>query len=283
MLSVSAGYFDTIGARMLRGRAFTDVDGTPGHEAAIVNQRFVTMHFPGEDPIGRRVRLADSTPQVQPPPPLDATIVGVGPTIRQRNFQDPDPDPVVYLPYRADPQRFGTLIVRAAGDPAQITSLVREEMRAIEPDLPLFNILTMDQLLAQQRWPFRVFGSMFAIFAVIALVLSAVGLYAVTAYSVTQRTAELGVRMALGAQPAQVMWLVLRRAFVQLGVGLPLGIAGAFGVGKLLQILLVQTSPRDPVTIGSIALLMMVVSMAACVWPARRATRLDPVSALRYE
>ena len=283
MLSVSAGYFDAIGARMLRGRAFTDVDGTPGHEAAIVNQRFVTMHFPGEDPIGRRVRLADSTPQVQPPPPLDATIVGVGPTIRQRNFQDPDPDPVVYLPYRADPQRFGTLIVRAAGDPAQITSLVREEMRAIEPDLPLFNILTMDQLLAQQRWPFRVFGSMFAIFAVIALVLSAVGLYAVTAYSVTQRTAELGVRMALGAQPAQVMWLVLRRAFVQLGVGLPLGIAGAFGVGRLLQILLVQTSPRDPVTIGSIALLMMVVSMAACVWPARRATRLDPVSALRYE
>ena len=140
-------------------------------------------------------------------------------------------------------------------------------MRAIEPDLPLFNILTMDQLLAQQRWPFRVFGSMFAIFAVIALVLSAVGLYAVTAYSVTQRTAELGVRMALGAQPAQVMWLVLRRAFVQLGVGLPLGIAGAFGVGRLLQILLVQTSPRDPVTIGSIALLMMVVSMAACVWP----------------
>jgi putative ABC transport system permease protein len=283
MLSVSAGYFDTLGARMLRGRTFTDVDGTPGHEAAIVNQRFVTMHFPGEDPIGHRVRLADSTPQVQPPAPLDATIVGVGPTIRQRNFQDPDPDPVVYLPYRADPQRFGTLIVRAAGDPAQITSLVREEMRAIEPDLPLFNILTMDQLLAQQRWPFRVFGSMFAIFAVIALVLSAVGLYAVTAYSVTQRTAELGVRMALGAQPAQVMWLVLRRAFVQLGVGLPLGIAGAFGVGRLLQVLLVQTSPRDPVTIGSIALLMIVVSIAACVWPARRATRLDPVSALRYE
>jgi putative ABC transport system permease protein len=283
MLGVSASYFDTLGVHVLRGRVFTDLDGTPGHEAAIVNQRFAAMHFPGEDPIGRRVRLADSSPQVQPPPPLDATIVGIVPTIRQRNFQDPEPDPVVYLPYRADPQRFGTLIVRAAGDPAQITSVVREEMRAIEPDLPLFNILTMDQLLAQQRWPFRVFGSMFAIFAVIALVLSAVGLYAVTAYSVTQRTAELGVRMALGAQPAQVMWLVLRRAVVQLGVGLPLGIAGAFGVGSLLKILLVQTSPHDPVTIGSIAALMAVVSIAACVWPARRATRLDPVSALRYE
>jgi putative ABC transport system permease protein len=169
------------------------------------------------------------------------------------------------------------------GDPGRITSLVREEMRAIEPDLPLFQIQTMDQLLAQQRWPFRVFGTMFAIFAVIALVLSAVGLYAVTAYSVTQRTAEIGVRMALGAQSSQVLWLVLRRALVQLAIGLPLGIAGAFGVGRLLQVVLVQTSSRDPLTIGAIALVMLTVSVAACVWPARRATRLDPVSALRYE
>jgi len=218
-----------------------------------------------------------------PPPPVDATIVGIVPTVRQRNFQDPDPDPVVYLPYRADPPLFATLVVRAAGDPTQITAVVREEMRVIEPDLPLFNILTMDQFLAQQRWTFRVFGSMFAIFAAIALVLSAVGLYAVTAYSVTQRTAELGVRMALGAQPAQVMWLVLRRALVQLAIGLPLGLAGAFGVGRLLQTLLVQTSAHDPATIGSIAVLMIAVSLVACMWPARRATQLDPVSALRYE
>jgi putative ABC transport system permease protein len=283
MVSVSAGYFDTLGVRVIRGRTFTDADGTPGHEAAIINQRFASMHFANEDAIGRRVRLADSSPQVQPPPPVDATIVGIVPTVRQRNFQEPDPDPVVYLPYRADPQRFAMLVVRAAGDPAQITSVVREEMRAIEPDLPLFNIQTMDQLLAQQRWSFRVFGSMFAIFAAIALVLSAVGLYAVTAYSVAQRTAELGVRMALGAQPAQVMWLVLRRALMQLAIGVPLGVAGAFGVGRLLKVLLVQTSSRDPWTIGAIALLMMVVALTACAWPARRATRLDPVSALRYE
>jgi predicted permease len=283
LVSISSGYFGTLGMRIVRGRAFTDDDGTPGHEAVIVNQRFVTMHFQGEDPLGRRVRLTDSSPQLQPPPPIDATIVGVVPTVRQRNFQEPDPDPVVYLPYRTDPQRFATLVVRGAGDPSRITSLVREEMRAIEPDLPLFQIQTMDQLLAQQRWPFRVFGTMFALFAGIALVLSAVGLYAVTAYSVTQRTAEIGVRMALGAQSRQVMWLVLRRALVQLGIGLPLGIAGAFGVGQLLRVLLVQTSSRDPLTIGSIALVMLIVSVAACVWPARRATRLDPVSALRYE
>ena len=270
MVSVGAGYFETLGVRLVRGRSFTEIDGTPGHDAAIINQRFATMHFANEDPIGRRIRLTDSSPQAVPPPPVDATIVGIVPTVRQRNFQDPDPDPVVYLPYRADPPLFATLVVRAAGDPTQITAVVREEMRVIEPDLPLFNILTMDQFLAQQRWTFRVFGSMFAIFAAIALVLSAVGLYAVTAYSVTQRTAEL-------------MWLVLRRALVQLAIGLPLGLAGAFGVGRLLQTLLVQTSAHDPATIGSIAVLMIAVSLVACMWPARRATQLDPVSALRYE
>jgi putative ABC transport system permease protein len=129
----------------------------------------------------------------------------------------------------------------------------------------------------------RVFGSMFTIFAVIALILSAVGLYAVTAYSVSQRTSEIGIRMALGAQPEQVLWLVLRRSLLQLAIGLPVGIAGALGVGRLLQSLLVQTSSRDPLTIAVIALVMVVVSVAACFWPARKATRLDPVTALRYE
>jgi putative ABC transport system permease protein len=285
MVSISPSYFTTLGVPVVRGRTLEDSDGTPGHENALVNQRFVSMHFSTEDPIGQRITLIDGVPSAQPSAPASATIVGVVPTVRQRSFQDPDPDPVVYLPYRADPQRNALLIVRTAGDPGGVTALVREQMRAIEPDLPLFQIRTMDQLLALQRWSYRVFGSMFAIFAVIALALSAVGLYAVTAYSVTQRTAEIGVRMALGAQPPQVLWLVLRRALVQLAIGLPIGIAGAFGVGRLLQTLLFQagTSGRDPVTIVSIAALMIVVSINACFWPARRAIRLDPVTALRYE
>ena len=283
MVSIGAGFFRAIGVDLLRGRAFDSADGTPGHESVIVNQRFVATHFGNEDPLGRRLTLIDGSQSVQTSPPVAATIVGIAPTIRQRNFSQTDPDPVVYLPYRADPQRGVVLIVRAAGNSAGITALVREEMRAIEPDLPLFGIQTLDETLAQRRWPFRVFGTMFAIFAVIALVLSAVGLYAVTAYSVTQRTAEIGVRMALGAQPKQVLWLVLRRALVQLAIGVPIGVAGTFAVGKLLESLLIQTSTRDPLTIGSITALMIAVSITACVWPARRAMQLDPVNALRYE
>jgi putative ABC transport system permease protein len=285
LLGISSGYFEALGLAVVRGRAFNDIDGTGGHESAIVNQRFAAMHFAGEDPIGRRIRLVDGNPRAVDPSManLSAVIVGVVPTVRQRNFQEPDPDPVVYVPYRVDPQRFMTLLVRTRSDPATITPLVREEMRLLEPDLPLFGIQTLDKLLAQIRWPMRVFGSMFAIFALIALVLSAVGLYAVTAYSVSQRTAEIGVRMALGAQAPQVLWLVLRRALVQLAIAVPIGIVGAFGVGRLLQVLLVQTSARDPVTIAAIAALMIVVSVNACFWPARRATRLDPVRALRYE
>ncbi len=283
MLSVGPRYFDVLGLRLARGRAFTDSDGTPGHEAAIVNQRFATLHFAGEDPIGRRIQLTEETPSG--PQPGWATIVGVSPTVRQRDRQDVDDDPVVYLPHLGNPNqgRGATLLVRTRAEPGRITTLLREEMRALDADIPLFNIRTMDEFLARQRWEFFVFGTMFAIFAGIALVLSAVGLYGVTAYSVTQRTQEIGVRMALGAQPQQVVWLIVRRSLVQLAIGLTAGMAGAFGVGKLLESLLVQTSTRDPLTLISIAALMVAVSLAACFWPARRATQLDPLSALRYE
>jgi ABC-type antimicrobial peptide transport system permease subunit len=143
----------------------------------------------------------------------------------------------------------------------------------------------MDAALEQARWMFKVIGSMFTIFALIALTLSAVGLYAVTAYAVSQRTQEIGLRMALGAQRDQVAWLFLRRSFIQLAIGLTLGVAGAFGVGALFSStqLLVQNSGRDPITIGGIALLLAVIAIAASVLPARRATRLDPMLALRRD
>jgi putative ABC transport system permease protein len=280
-VTVGSRYFDTLGLTLIRGRAFADFDGTPGHEVGIVNQRFVLMHFANEDPIGRRVRLAPDPPTGSEPAWI--TIVGVSPTVRQGNIREPDPDPVVYVPYRFAAAPSMSLLIRTDAEPFATTSALREEVRALDPDLPLFGITTMNQGLARVRWFYRVFGTMFLIFGFVALGLSAVGLYAITAYSVARRTQEIGVRMALGAEARQVLWLVIRRSFVQLAIGLMLGMAGAFGVGRLLRSLLAQTSTNDPLTLGSIATLFVVVSLAACYWPARRATEVDPISALRYE
>jgi ABC-type antimicrobial peptide transport system permease subunit len=247
------------------------------------------MHFAGEDPLGRRIVLSIPPDAGDPPPGVprsqSVTVVGVVSNVRQRGSSSREFQPVAYLPFRANIRAAMSLLARTAGDPQQLTPLLREEMRALDPDLPLFNIRTMDQILEQQRWPFRVFGTMFAMFAAAALLLSAIGLYAVTAYAVNQRTQEIGVRTALGAQPGQVVWIFLRRALVHLGIGLTIGLAGAFGVGALFEAtqLLVQVNGRDPITIGSIAVLLVVVSVIASILPARRATRLDPLTALRRE
>lgn len=285
VLGVSTGYFDTLGLPIARGRAFSALDGTPGHEAAIVNQRFVAMHFPGEDPLGRHVRLIDgSSRSVDRSVPISpAVIVGIVPTMRQRNIRDADPDPVIYVPYRVDPQRSAVLLVRGSGDPAALTSVVREQMRALEPDLPLYSIQTLDQLLALEQRAQRVVSAMFAVFAAIALVLSSLGLFAITAYAVAQRTSEIGVRIALGARPADVLWLLLRQGLWQLAIGLAVGMTGALAVGRLLRSLLAQTSSSDPTTLVSTAAIMVLVSLAACFLAARRAAKLDPVSALRHE
>src|SRR6478736_2880891 len=268
MLTIDPRYFKTVGLSLQRGRDFTDEDGMSGREPAVViNQRFASLHFPGQDAIGRRIKLSidlqgGAPPQGGIPLSLTATIVGIVPNLRQRDFQLPDPDAIAYLPFRLDPRGFMNLIVRSAGDPNLMTPILREEVRAIDADLPLFGITTMDAQLAQARWPFRIFGAMFAIFAIIALVLSAVGLYAVTAYAVSQRTQEIGIRMALGAQGNEVAWLFLRRSLIQLAIGLTLGVAGAFGVGTLFQQtqLLVQNRAGDPLTIGGIVVLLAIVA-----------------------
>ena len=289
MLGVDPRYFDTLGVRPQRGRVFTANDGLAGQESAIVNARFAQLHFPNEDPIGRQIVLRLDPALGEPPPGIPMTqsftIVGLVPNIRQRNLQERDADPIAYVPFRMQPRGVMTLLARSDTDPHQLTPAVREEMRAIDPDLPLFNIRTLDEALARERWPFRVFGTMFAVFAAGALLLSAIGLYAVTAYSVRQRTQEIGIRTALGAQSKQVMWLFVRRAFFHLAVGLTLGLVGALGVGSIFESadLLIHINGRDPITIGSIAVLLTAVALAASVWPARQATHLDPLVALRRD
>ena len=283
-LFVSATYFDTLGVPLRQGRPLRDADGNPGSEAVVVNARFASQFFPGEDVIGKRIRLKPGGrgPDAEQPKPW-MTIVGVAATIRQRNVQDVDPDAVAYLSYRLEPPQGTAILIRSLGDPGSLTSAVREAVQATDPDQPVFAVQTLQQALAENRWPYRVFGSMFTIFAVIALVLSAVGIYAVTAYSVTQRTQEIGVRMALGAQPRQVSWLILRQGLVQLAIGLTLGIAGALAAAPVLRTLLVQIKPSDPATLAGIGIVFTAVTICACLIPARRATRLDPLAALRVE
>jgi putative ABC transport system permease protein len=279
---ISPTFFETVGASMRRGRAFTDADGGAGSESVIVNQQFVAQFFPGEDPIGRRIRFPPNEPAAGQPPPVWRTIVGVSSTIRHSRPQDAEPAAVAYIPLRQEPSGFAVLLVRSRVDPGVIMNAVRREVQAIDPDQPVFTVQTLDQMLAQQRWPFRVFGTVFAIFAFIALVLAAVGLYAVMAYSVAQRTQEIGVRMALGAANKQVSWLVLRRGLVQIALGLIIGLSGAWFAGELLSPLLVVPA-HDTTTFVGIAMLLTAVALAACLIPARRATRLDPLVALRQE
>ncbi len=284
-VTISPGFFDTVGVSMRVGRGFTETDGAPGHETAIISERTASQFFAGEDPIGRRIRFpVHADPGEVIPPVVWRTIVGVSPALRHANGRETATiQPAVYVPYRQDPPGGLTLLVRSRLDPGSVMTAVRREVQSLDRDQPVFTVQTVDEMLAQLMWPYRVFGSLFALFAVIALVMSAVGLYAVMAYSVTQRTAEIGIRMALGAATRQVSWLILKRGLFQVFLGLTIGLLGAFGVSRVMRTLLVEVTPTDPLTFGFITTILTVVAVAACLIPARRATRVDPLVALRTE
>ena len=285
-------YFETLGAPIRTGRGFNDNDGKPGFETVVISQRFAQVMFPGEDPIGRRIRFPARQPSAPAPtgpaaanqtPPVWRTIVGVAPTLRHASPQETNPPVVAYIPMRQESPGFAMVIIRSRIEPSTLMTAVRREVQAIDQDQPVFTVQTMDQMLAQQRWPFVVFGSLFVSFAAIALVLAAVGLYAVMAYSVTQRTQEIGVRMALGAGAPQVSWLILRRGLIQLAIGLTIGLTGAYFATAALPSQLVGNNATDPRLFSFVSGVLVLVALAACLIPTRRATRLDPLVALRNE
>jgi putative ABC transport system permease protein len=275
-------YFETTGLRLIQGRAFTPADGAAGQETVIVSQRFATMFFPGGGALGRRIRLVPANAQGPPPPWI--TIVGVAPTVPEVAIREADP-PLVYLPLRgeASPGRSISVIVHSNAALDAIASWLREHVGALDADLPLYYVQPMDVLVAQTRYPLRMMGTLFGLLAVIGVVLVSVGLFALTAHGVAQRTREIGIRKALGARAHQVVWMFLQRTLVQLLAGIVLGLAGALSVGKLVQAYLVHTEPRDPLTLACISLLLACVALTAALLPARRAARVDPVVALRYE
>ena len=277
-VTVGPRYFETLKLIPTRGRPLSSADGLAGQEGAIVDERFASLFFPGLDVIGKRIRLAPTGP---PGPWL--TVVGVVPTLPDFLPNRP-PDPVVYAPLLSEPSPPSTLaVILRAPSKAAAAATLREEVRRLDPDLPVFAIQTLDEALSLTRMGARMIGSWFQTLALIAVVLASVGLYALTAFGVSQRTQEIGVRMALGARPHQVTWLFVRRTILHLAIGLPLGLAGALLVGRLVAAFLGDTNPGDPATLILVSVGLAGVAIAASVWPARRAAGIDPAVALRTE
>jgi predicted permease len=281
VVTITPAFFDVLGTAVRRGRSFGDGDGAPGSETVIVNERFASKFFPGEDPIGRRVRLLEREGKSGSTAPAWRTIVAVGPPIRHAETRQIENDPVIYTPLRQDAPAGASLVARSQLPPSALVDVLRRAVQDVDADQPLFTIQTLDQMMDEERWPFRLFGATFGIFGLIGLALASVGLYAVMAYAVTQRTSEIGVRMALGAQPKDVRWMVLRGGLVQLSIGLGLGLGGAYLLSTVMERVLVGISASDPVTFAGIAIILTIVALAACLIPARRATRIDPLVALR--
>ena len=275
---VDPEYFHTVVRGLVLGDPFSELDGASGHETAIVNQRFADVYLGGASPIGRRLELRP--PGTQPTPPVPVAIIGVSPDIRQGMG---DAVPTVYLPFRAEAPAGVTLIVRGTGGPARLVSAARDAANAIDPDLALGVVKTLDDLRNRSRTVSNGTASQFAQNGGLALVFSAVGLYSVMAYAVRRRTQEIAIRMALGAQSTHVRWLFLRNCVWVVAGGLVLGVPATLLVGRLLQNNIVRADAFDLGTfIGTVALLVTVALVASLV-PAQRATRIEPTTALRIE
>jgi putative ABC transport system permease protein len=275
----SKDYFRLLGLAVVRGREFEDHDGLPGKEAAIVSQQFVARHYPNQDPIGKRLRLFGPKNE----PKAWMTIIGVVPGFRQNDPSNPTNDSQVFVPHRFDSYAGMTILIRTQGAPASLAQAVRSEVQLLDEDLPLFNVESLEDYFRRARWQWRVFGTLFLIFAVVALGMAAVGIYAVMAHGTSRRTQEIGIRLALGAGFGDIMRLVLRRGLLQLILGMVLGISAALAVCQLMARLLFKVSPRDPITFALVAIALAAAGLLACWIPARRAARLNPVRALRYE
>lgn len=275
VIAVSDGYFEALGLPLLRGRAFSPADAD---RSAIVNQRFVDEFAGRVDPIGHQLHLGD--PNAAPiAPPL--TIVGVAPTFRQSPMRDATP--VVFVPLRAQPGAGVVAVVLPAGDRPGAMAALADSVRTVDPDVAVFKPLPLQRLSAVSRFNHRMMSAVLTAMAAIAMILSAIGLYGVTAFGVAQRTAEIGIRMALGGARRQLTWHLLRRTLIRVALGVGLGLAGAIAAGQILSGLLIDTSPVDPMTFAIVLVVLVGVALAACLIPARRALRLDPVAALRHD
>ncbi len=270
-------YFRVMGLPILRGRPFTDSDTAKSPRVGVVNQRFVEKLILNDDPIGKRIRLYSGGK-----PEEWIAIVGVAPNVLQNGVTVKEFEPLVYVPYSQRTVPDMALMVRTSVPPASLATAFRQATQAVDADMPLYNLRTLEERLALNYWEQGIFGTLFSIFAVIALILASVGLYAVIAQSVGQRTQEIGLRMALGASAGNILRMVFRQGMLQLLIGLIAGIGGAVGLTRFLNSIL-EVSPTDPMTFGLVAIVLGGAAALGCWIPAWRAARVDPLVALRYE
>ena len=271
---IAPNFFDTLRIPLISGRTFNDSDRANTTMVAIANEAMAKRFWPNESAIGKRFHFFGETQ-------LREVVGVVGNTIV--NNIGEDPQPVAYLPLTQDYSPAATIQVRTTGKPETVLSTVRTQVQSIDPSLAITNVQTIGQVISQGLWAPRMGAALLALFGGLALVLAAIGVYGVLSYSVNQQTHEIGIRMALGAQPAGVLWLVIGQGLQLAGIGLLIGLIGALAATRVLSSLLFDVSTHDPVTFAAVSFVLLASAILACYIPARRATRVDPIIALHYE
>jgi predicted permease len=278
---VTAGYFETFQTPLLNGREFRMTDVSTSQPVAIINESFARVHFPNLDPMGRKMRRVIAASPKEP----WLTIVGVVPDMLMEGIGNNNASPVgYYIPIAQSDVGNGVRVaVRTRGEPGGMTSLVRAAVASLDSDLAIYEVNTMRRVIDRQTWFYTIFGTFFMAFGICALLLAGAGLYGVMSFAVTQRTREMGVRSALGAQSGQLIVLVMRKSVVQLLIGLVLGLGLAMLVSGALQPVLYHVDPRDVAVFVAVTLTLTVAALVASFLPARRVAKIDPVLALATE
>ena len=281
---VSPSYFRAVGMRLRKGRGLSDRDLAGAPPVAVMNETMARKYFPHEDPIGKRILVDKIIPgKTQLGAEVPWEIVGGVADERITDLEDKDDNPGMYVTTEQSPVYFGGLVVKASMNPSGMEKALRKAVSEANSEQPLTDIKTLEQIKNESMVADRLRSLLLGVFGAVALLLSAVGIYGVISYSVTRRTSEIGIRAALGASRGNLLSLVLRYGIWVTAIGLAIGVVGAFGLTRFLATLLYGIGAWDPLTIAGVAGLLTIVGLLACYIPARRATKVDPMVALRYE